>query len=161
MKFLICFIIIFSSDMDRVLLPYPKKTSEMPTVQHKQACSITRSARVHLRYVCDQALQKNGFELLDPHQEEVEKENLLSVIKSSGEKQLEDFLLAFINRSEDPPVIQAIAKLLSPVMGDATMSSAVPFTYHQHLLETCVAIRLNSAFHTKLQEIKEYGVETF
>ena len=44
-------------------------------------------------------------------------------------------------------------------MGDATMSSVVPFTYHQHHLETCVTIRLNSAFYTKLWEMKEYGVE--
>ena len=72
---------------------------------------------------------------------------------------MEDFLLTFINRSEDPPIIQAMAELLSLFMGDATMSSVVLFTYHQHLLETCVAIRLNSAFYTMLQEMKEYGVE--
>ena len=100
-----------------------------------------------------------ALKLLDPHREEVEGENLISVIKSRDEKQLEDFLLAFINRSEDPHVIQAMAKLLSLLIGDATMSSVVPFTYHQHLLETCAAIRHNSAFHTKLQEMKEYGVE--
>ena len=115
---------------DRLLLPYPKKTSEMSTEQHKQACSITRSARVHLRYICDKTLQKNGFELLGPHREEVEKENLISMIKSRGEKQLKDFLLAFINRNEDPPVIQAMAKLLSLLMGDVTMSSVIPFMYH-------------------------------
>ena len=69
---------------DRVLLPYPKKTSEMSTEQHKQACSITRSARVHLRYICDKTLHKKGFELLDPHREEVKQENLISVIKLEG-----------------------------------------------------------------------------
>ena len=153
--------IIISSDMTEYSFPYPNKTSEMSTEQHKQACLITRSARVHLRYICDKTLQKNGFELLDPHREEVEKKNLISVIKSRGEKQLEDFLLAFINRSEDPPVIQAMDKLLSLFMGDAIMSSVVPFTYHQHLLETCAAIRLNSALYTKLQEMKRLWCRTF
>ena len=112
-----------------------------------------------MRYICDKTLQKNGFELLDPHREEVEKEKSNISDKIKGEKQTEDFLLAFINRSEDPTIIQAMATLLSLFMGDATMSSVVPFTYHQHLLETCAAIRLNLAFYTKLQEMKEYGVE--
>ena len=52
-----------------------------------------------------------------------------------------------------------MAKLLSLFMSDATLSSVVPFTYHQHLLETCTANRLNTAFYTKLQEMTEYGVE--
>ena len=52
-----------------------------------------------------------------------------------------------------------MARLILLLIGDAAMSSVLPFTYHKHILETCSAVRNNVNFHSKLQEMKEYGVE--
>ena len=78
---------------------------------------------------------------MEPATEHTATENLISVIESRNERPLEQFLIDFINRTEDPDVIQAMAKLLSLLVGDAALSSVVPFRYHQHLLQTCAAIR--------------------
>ena len=56
-------------------------------------------------------------------------------------------------------MIQTMAKLLSLLVGDAAMSSVVPFRDHQHLLQTCAAIRNGNYVHNRLQEMREYGFE--
>ena len=119
------------------MLPYPPKTETTSTEQHTQACQITRHARNHLKYLCEKTLQKTSLSPLEPATEHIAMENLTSVIESRNERPLEQFLIAFINRTEDPDIIEAMAKLLSLLVGDAALTSVVPFRYHQHVLQTC------------------------
>ena len=119
---------------DRVFLPYPGKDANLSQEQHKQACQVTRSARMHLRYLCDKALQKHDIPLLEPAVEKGVTDFLLSVIKArKQEKQerKEQFVLAFIHRLLG--ATQSMAKLLHLLSCDAPISSVVPFRYHKHL----------------------------
>ena len=77
----------------------------------------------------------------DPCTEQRATDNLIYVIKSKKEKHLEDFMMAFINRTEIPQVAQAMGHLSHPLFGDAAMSSVVPFKFHKKILQTCGAIR--------------------
>ena len=131
----------------------------MSTDQHKYLCSKVGAARVHLKYICDKSLRKIGLSILDVQVEGMEKDTLISIMKSRKQKPLEDFLLAFINRSQDAPVIQAMAKLLSLLVGDAAMSAVLPFRFHKHILKTCGAIKNNLNVTKFLEEMKEYGIE--
>ena len=142
----------------RVLLPYPLKTAMMTQEEHKKMCKAVKEARVHLRYLCQKILQKTEI-CIDQITENRATEDLKDIVKTRNEKPLEDFILAFINRSENPAVTQAMAHLLVLLMGGATISAVVPFNYHYHILETCAAIRNNIDIDKKLYEMKKYGVE--
>ena len=126
--------------------------------EHRHACAKVRGARIHLKYICEKTLQKCKH-ILDFQREQMENENLISVITSRNQQPLDSFLLAFVNRTVDPSLVQTMAKLLLLLIGDAAMSSVLPFAYCKHILETCSAVRNNVNFHSKLQEMKEYGVE--
>ena len=52
-----------------------------------------------------------------------------------------------------------MAKLPSLLVGDAALSSVVLFRYHQHMLQTCAAIRKGANVHNRLKEMREYGFE--
>ena len=139
-----------------MFFPYPPKAVGMSHEQHREACHLTRCTRIHLKYLCDKTLQKHGLQCMDPQAEQTATANLILLIQSRNQKQLEEFLLAFIRRTVDPPVIQVMAKVLSLLVGDAAVSSVVPFRY---VLETCAAIRNNANFDSRLEEMKEYGVK--
>ena len=80
---------------------------------------------------------------MDPCTEQRATDNLISVIKSKKEKCLEDFMMAFINRTETSQVTQVMGHLLHLLSGYAAMSSVVPFKFHKKILQTCGAIRNN------------------
>ena len=84
---------------------------------------------------------------------------MISVITSRSQQPLDNLLLAFVNRTGDPSLVQAMAKLILLLIGDAAMSSVLAFTYHKHILETCSAVRNNVNFHSQLQEMNNFGVE--
>ena len=88
------------------------------------------------------ALQENDV-CMDQLAEQRETENLIQLVKYKQHKPLEDFLLAFINRSENPAVTQPIAHFLLLLAGNAAISTTVPFMYHYHILQTCAAITNN------------------
>ena len=67
--------------------------------------------------------------------------------------------MAFINRTEDPQVTQAMANLLLLLSGDAAISTVVPFRYHYHIIQTCATLRNNLDIQQKLKDMKMYGVE--
>ena len=79
--------------------------------QHREMCKVTKEARVHLKYLCEKALQKNDV-CMDQLAEQRKTENLIQLVKSKQHKPLENFLLAFINRSENLAVTQSIAHFL-------------------------------------------------
>ena len=139
-------------------MPYPQKAPTLTNQQHKDICTLVKAARVHLKYLCQKALQKNEVHL-DNVTEQRSTDNLKTVIKSQKQKRLEDFLLAFINRTEDAQVTQSIANLLLLLCGDATISSVVPFNYHKHILQTCAAIRNNEDVAKQLYDMEQYGIE--
>ena len=143
---------------NRVLLSYPLKTQAMSCEEHRELCKVTKNARLHLKYLCEKTLQKNQV-YLDQMEEYRSTENLIQIVKSRREKQLEDFILAFINRTENPIVTQSVAHLLLLLVGDAAISTVVPFAYHYHILQTCAAIRNDVDIEKKLYEMKQYGVE--
>ena len=126
---------------------------------HSYLCKLTRTARIHLKYLCDKTLQRDNLTLLHETAELRSTDHLISIIKSQNEQRLEEFLIAFIHRTENVMVTHAMAKLLSLLAGDAPISAVVPFRHHPHILETCAAIRNNQQFHNKLHDMNEYGME--
>ena len=104
------------------------------------------------------SLQRNEH-ILDPISEERETDNLIQVIKMRRENEMEEFTMAFINRTEDQTVTQAMANMLLLLTGDAAISTVVPFTYHYHILQTCSAIRNKIDIDKKLEYMRQYGVE--
>ena len=110
--------------------------------QHREICKVTKLARVHLKYLCEKALQKNNVSM-DQLAEQRETENLIQLVESKQHKPLEDFLMAFINRNENPALTQFISHFLLLLAGDAAIFTTVPFTYHYHILQTCAAIKNN------------------
>ena len=60
---------------------------------------------------------------------------ILVELHAKSEKALEEFLLAFIRRTQDLPLVQFMAKLIQLLVGDAPISSVVPLMNHQHLLD--------------------------
>ena len=125
----------------------------MTQQQHREVCNQIKDARIHLKYLCDKALQRNE-NVIDHVTELRVTENLTSVIKVRRERPLEDFFLAFIYRSEDQQITHAMAHLLLLLVGDAAISSVVPFTYHYDILQTYAAIRNNVDFTNKLNDMK-------
>ena len=103
-------------------------------------------------------LQKGNLQLMDTISEERATENLISVVKRRNEKKLEKFIMVFISRSQQPPVLQAMAKLLLLLCGDAPISAVVPIKYHQLILGTCDAVP-DGGYMTKLQKMNKYGTE--
>ena len=138
---------------NKVLLPYPKKQPISTQDQHKEICRNMKRARVHLKHLCEKTLQKN-YTKMDQVMEEIEIENLKQVVKSRKEKPLEDFIMAFINRTQNPTVTQSMAHLLLLLAGDAAISSMVPFTYHYKILQTCVVLRNDLETENKLYDMK-------
>ena len=96
---------------------------------------------------------------MDQVMEETETENLKQVVKSRKEKPLEDFIMAFINRTQNPTVTQSMAHLLLLLAGDVAISSVVPFTYHYKILQTCAALRNDLESENKLHDMNKYRVE--
>lgn len=144
---------------DRVFLPYPVKGNNITFDEYNKQCQKVRCARIHLKYLCDKTLQKEHGTNLDVAEEQTALDNLLLDIQTRQHPALGNFLFAFIYRTEDPSVTQCMAKLLSLLIGDAAISSVVPFRYHQHLLQTCFKVRNHQDFRDHLNEMKEYGVE--
>ena len=142
-----------------MFLPYPSKTKGISHQQHTEACKKVEFAKAHLKYLCEKSLNKNGLNILDCQTEEVASTILTEEILSRNEKPLEDFIFTFINRTENPDLIHAMAQLLLLFVGDAAMSSVLPKRYHEHILDTCSAIRKKESFQNRLQKMKEYGVE--
>ena len=96
--------------------------------KYKEICKVIKNARVHLKYLCQKTLQKNEGNM-EPFEEQRAPDNLIKV-KSRKEKPLEDVVMAFIKRSENPTVTQSIAHLLLLLAGDAAISVVVPFIFH-------------------------------
>ena len=142
-----------------MFIPYPSKTNGMSHQEHKDACSRISSARLHLKYLCEKTMNKTGLKILDCAMQEIATARLTEEIVSINEEPLEKFILAFINRTKDPDLIQAMAQFLLLLVGDAAMSLVLPHRYHKHILDTCSSIRKKEPFQTRLQEMKEYGVE--
>ena len=130
----------------------------MSFVEYRSICSSVKDARLHLKYLCGKVLQRNETQL-DLAVEMRETENLISVITARREKTLEDFLMAFINRTQDAHVTQAMANLLLLLAGDAAISTVVPFRYHYHILQTCASLRNDLNVQQKLNDMKQYCVE--
>ena len=86
-------------------------------------------------------------------------EILISVIRQRNKKPLEEFLLAFFQRTHNPSLTQEMAKLLLLLAGDAPISSVVPVRYHPHLLQTCTAVRNGEQVKQQLQDMKNYGID--
>ena len=128
----------------------------MTIEEHKKVCKAVKE--VHMRYLCQKTLQKTEI-CIDQITENRATEDLKDIVKTRNEKPLDDFILAFINRSKNPAVTQAMAHLLLLFMGDATISAVVPFNYHYHILETCAAIRNDIDIGKRLYEMTKYGVE--
>ena len=126
--------------------------------QYREICKAVKHARVHLKYLCEKTLQKTEVHM-DQLTEQRATENLIHVVKSRNEKPLEHFIMAFINRSENPSMTQSIAHLLLLLAGDATISAVVPFTFHDHILQTCAGIRNDIDIEKNLHAMKQYGVE--
>ena len=102
----------------------------MSCEEHRELCKVTKNARVAFEVLCvKKPLQKNQV-YLDQMEEYGSTENLIQIVKSRRQKQLEDFILAFINRTEDPIVTQSVAHLLLLLVGDVSISTVVPFAYH-------------------------------
>ena len=118
-----------------------KKLESMSAAEHMIACDTTRTARKHMKYLCDKVLQKESLQQLELFAEQAHNEILISVIRQGNKKPLEEFLLAFIQRTQNPSLTQEMTKLLLLLAGDAPISSAVPVRCHPHLLQTCTAVR--------------------
>ena len=142
---------------ERVSLAYPEKPNEMTCEDYRTICQTTKSSHLHLKYLCQKTLQQNSF-TLDPQEEEPETTRLILNIHNRKEGALEEFLITFIRRTQDPSVIQSMAKLLKLLVGDAPMPATVPFRYHKHLLETCSAVKNGRDVKNNLEIIKKYGV---
>ena len=48
--------------------------------QHREMCKVTKEARVHLKYLCEKALQKNDV-CMDQLAEQRETENLIQIVE--------------------------------------------------------------------------------
>ena len=112
--------------------PYPSKTKGILHQQHTEACKKVEFVKAHLKYLCEKSLNKNGLNILDCQTEEVASTILTEEIISRNEKPLEDFIFTFINRTENPDLIHAMAQFLLLFVGDAAMSSVLPKRYHEH-----------------------------
>ena len=123
-------------------------------------CNLVKSSRIHLKYLCEKNLQKIEIHM-DPCTEQRATDNLISVIKSKKEKHLQDFMMAFINRTETSQETQAMGHLLHLLSGGAAMSSLVPFKFHKKILHTCGAIRNDVHVPENLHEIKQILVLRF
>lgn len=152
------FSIVLNFRYNRVFLPYPQKADTVSNDEHRENCNLVKAARVHLKYLCEKTLQRNERHL-DIATEQRCTDSLLAVVKCRREKPLEDFIMAFVNRTEEAQVTQSMAHLLLLLSGDAPISSVVPFNYHHHILQTCAAIRSNVDIDKKLHDMKQYGVE--
>ena len=153
-----CLCILFFR-YDGVLLAYSQKLESMSAAEHKIACNSTKTARKHLKYLCDKVCRRSLCSNQNFFAGQAHTEILISVIRQRNKKPLEEFLLAFIQRTHNPSLSQEMAKLLLLLAGDAPISSAVPVRYHPHLLQTCTAIRNGEQVKQQLQDMKNYGID--
>ena len=125
----------------------------MTCEEHRTICQTTKSSCLHLKYLCQKTLQQNSF-TPDAQEEEAETTMLILNILNRKESALEEFLITFMRKTQDPSVIQSMAKLLKLLVGDVPISVTVPFRYHKYLLETCTGRDVKN----NLEIIKKYGV---
>ena len=114
-----------------VFLPYPTKTNTITCHEHRNLCGITRRSHQHLKYIYDKVLQDDKFIPLEDVTEETETGIL----------------------------VQSMAKLIQLLVGDAPISSVVPFMYHHHLLDICSPVINGGTEHKNLQKMKQYGFQ--
>ena len=110
--------------------------------EHESMCKSIKCARIHLKNLCKKVLQSQEI-ILSEEEEIRESQNLVSIILTRNEDPLSQFLLPFINRTVDPPVLQAMAKLLLLLASNCEISCIVPCRYHYHILQTCAAVENN------------------
>ena len=72
----------------------------MSSEEHRRLCQLTRSSRLHLKYLCQKVLLEDNFTPLDPAAEAEHTRILIEIIKSKKDKVLEEFLFAFIWRTQ-------------------------------------------------------------
>ena len=131
----------------------------MSAAEHKIACYSTRTARKHLKYLCDKILQKESLQQLELFAEQAHTETLILVIRQRNKKPLEEFLLASIQRTHNPSLTWEMANLLLLLAGDAPILSAVSVRYHPYLLQICTAVRNGKQVKQQLQNMKNYGID--
>ena len=123
-----------------MFIPHPSKTNGMSHQQYKDACLRIGSARLHLKYLCEKTLNKTGLKILDYKIQKIATARLTEEILSTDEEPLEEFILTFINRTQDPDLIQSMAQFLLVLVGDAAMSSGLLHRYHNiywtHVLQS-------------------------
>ena len=112
-----------------------------------------------MKYLYDKVLQDDKFIPLDDATEETETGILVELIHGKSEEALKEFLLAFIRRTQDPPLVQSMAKLIQLLVGDAPISSVVPFMYHHHHLDICSSVIKSDTEHNNLQKMIQYGIK--
>ena len=103
-------------------------------------------------------MQKEGLILMDSVSEDISNDCLLNYIASKKNNTLETFIHAFVRRTIDQSLLQLIAELLMMLLGDAPISSVVPFRYHCHLLDMCARVKTGQDITPGLKEMQKYGM---
>ena len=72
-----------------------------------------------MKYQCQKVLLEDNFTPLDLAAEAEHTRILIEIIKSKKDKVQEEFLLAFIWRTQNASLIQSLGRLLQLLVGDA------------------------------------------
>lgn len=118
-----------------------------------------RSERRHLMYLCKKELKKiKPQEMLDQAIED-EKNRLLLQQLGGMDADLFDFIQEFVERRQHEEVVYSQARLLHMLVGDAAMSSAVPFNSHDIIREACRQLSMNRPCNQLLEDLNKYCSE--
>ena len=116
-------------------------TDEIKTPKHKRNDRVIikdRHTRAHLRYLC-----KKRLELLKPKEfleEDEEDRRTLEFIRhvtTKCEYKVAVFMNSFAQKLYNQKMLDAMARLLFLLSGDAAMSTVAPFPAHQIILNAC------------------------
>ena len=117
-------------DVEDIKRPRHKRNDRVIISDHTQ--------RRHLRYLCKKMLDKlKPGEEID---EEIEGERTMILIEHIRNKcppNICEFLLVFLQKTQDEEVIKIMAKLLYMFSGDAGVSSVMPFGAHNIVSDCC------------------------
>ena len=144
---------------DRCFLTYPTKAPGETGAIYSERCKRVKRARQYLLLLVRSALE--GLPLADNDQAAMqERRNFIDVCNESCQESIFNFLVMFINREEDPPLIQAAARVLSLfATNDDALSSVLPFRFHQDILTTCQTVLQGEDSDQNLEQMKQFAVE--
>ena len=122
--------------------------------EHRNLCGIIWRAHLHVKYLCDKVV--TGWQVYSSGwcNWRNRERDFSWTCSWKSEEALKEFLLVFLRRTQDPPLVQSMAKLIQLLVGDAPISSVVPFMYHHHLLDICSSVINGGTEYNNLQKMK-------